>query len=114
MKTASAEIFSTTKMLFAVADSRMPIESSVESTSTKIAATTSYCEWAKSIRFSSHQFPFITRFEVCAHAGRERPNVLAASWMAAENCWATGAALMPYSNRSANPMIHAATLPSVA
>lgn len=48
MKTISAEIFSTTKMLFVVADSRMPIDNSTLKPSTNSAATTSHCECAKS------------------------------------------------------------------
>ncbi len=48
MKTINAEIFSTTKTLLVVADSRIPIESSTLSNRTKSAPTTSNCEWARS------------------------------------------------------------------
>ena len=101
-------------MLLALADSRMPIESSVESTSTKTAAVTSHCECAKSILSSRHQASVITRFEVCAQLGSASPVERSASWTAAENCCATGAAEIPYSKRSAKPMIQAVSLPSVA
>ena len=40
--------------------------------------------------------------------------LLKTSWIAAENCWATGAALIPYSKINAKPMIQAKSLPIVA
>ncbi len=112
--TTSAEIFSTTKMLFVVADSRIPIESSTESPSTKSAPTTSHCEWARSYDAGCHHGPWITRLEVWAQAGTATPMSCSTSCIAAENCWATGAALIPYSKISAKPMIQAKSLPSVA
>ncbi len=54
------------------------------------------------------------RFDCCAHAGNAKPIVLKTSCSDAENCCATGAALMPYSKISAKPMIHAKSLPIVA
>ncbi len=114
MNTISAEILSTTKMLLVVADSRMPIESSTESASTNSAATTSYCECARSYAPSCHQAPLMTRCDVCAQSGSAIPIVLSTSCIAAENCCATGAALIPYSKISAKPMIHANSLPIVA
>ena len=52
--------------------------------------------------------------EVCAQAGSTKPTFLSTSWIAAENCCATGAALIPYSKMSAKPMIQANSLPIVA
>ena len=114
MNTISAEIFSTTKMLFVVADSRMPIDKSTLSPRTNSAAMTSHCEAARSYVLSCHHAPWITRFDVCAHVGSAKPTPFKTSWIAAENCCATGAALMPYSKISAKPMIQANSLPIVA
>ncbi len=114
MKTISAAIFKTTKMLFVVADSRIPTESSTESPRTNSAATMSYCECSRSYEPGSHQGPCSASVEVCAHAGSAIPNDFPTSWIAAENCCATGAALIPYSKINANPMIQANSFPSVA
>ncbi len=54
------------------------------------------------------------RFDCCAQAGSAMPIVFSTSCSAAENCCATGAALMPYSKISAKPMIHAKSFPIVA
>src|SRR5438270_3898600 len=114
MKTTSAEIFSTTKMLLVVAVSRMPIASSTLNNNTKTALTTSNCECAISQFCGSHHDPWMTSADCCAQAGSATPKDLSTSCTAAENCCATGAADMPYSKISANPMIQAKSFPIVA
>src|SRR5271166_4595140 len=95
MNTNNAPIFSTTKKLFVEADSRMPIESNTESAMTKRAAKRSHCECATSQLENAHHGPLIMRLEVCAQYGKATPTLLPTSCKAAENCCATGAALIP-------------------
>src|SRR5579884_240788 len=76
MKTSSADIFNTTKTLFVVADSRMPIESTALSARTKIAAMTSYCECVKSQLVGIHHEPWSARLDCCAQIGIETPALL--------------------------------------
>ncbi len=54
------------------------------------------------------------RFDCCAQNGNTKPIDFMTSCSDAENCCATGAALIPYSKISAKPMIHAKSLPMVA
>ena len=57
MKTMSAEIFNTTKVLFTMAVSRMPTESRTLNPITKKAATKSYWECRISQLDGSHHAP---------------------------------------------------------
>ena len=75
-KTISAEILSTTKTLLAVADSRMPTESSTLSPMTKSAATTSHCECARSqLDGGSTTRRERCRLDCCAQSGSDSPTL---------------------------------------
>src|SRR5580692_934498 len=78
-KTTSAEIFKTTKMLFAVADSRMPIESSTLSPITNTAPTTSNCECMTSQLPGFHHGPLRIKLDCCAQLGSASPTLLKTS-----------------------------------
>ena len=92
----------------------MPIESSTERSNTKDAPTTSYWEWTKSHCQNAHHAPCAMKCDCCAQPGRTMPIMRSTFWNEAENCWATGAALTPYSKSRLKPMTQATSWPSVA